>query len=164
MRSRSELSLVQPSERLSLDQESKTVVYTDGEEVLKQPLEALSYMFSYPEGVSGPVWSATIDSPVSLELLIAWIPVNYGSARLILFLVHPDEPGLWQSAWVPLPNRTIDYSRLNQEAGFSLYREGNQLALFFPMLEGDQAWEIHLPETVRDPIRFHAFPIEDTTR
>jgi hypothetical protein len=161
---RSELRLAHPSDRLSLDLENQTVTYSDTAHSYERPLRTKSHLFNYPEGATGPSWSTSIDSPKPLDLLIAYIPFKENIGRIILFLVFRDQPEYWQSTWVPISRGTVDYSRFNPESGFSLYREGNQLVLFLPLNEGDQAWEIHLPETIRDSVRFHVFPINDFSR
>lgn len=150
------------SGRLSLDQESRAVVYRSGSVQMRLPLERTrKNIIPIPSENFTAVWSATSASPVPTDLLIALTEFYNNGARLLIFAVQRDKPDRWLVSSVPFtPMGPVKFERLrNEEPGLGLYSEGEQLSLFLPGTYGDQAWEIHLPATFEEPVRFNIFPV-----
>ena len=152
---------LKPSGRLSLDKKERLVAYRVGPSTIELPLASTSGVIAHlPDENFSVVWSATLNSPVTTDLLIALSEYKHSGARLLIFAVQREQTDLWLVTWAPILFRPLDLHRLkNEDEGFGLYNEGDQFVLFLPSHHEDQAWEIHLPMSFDESMRFNIFPI-----
>ena len=152
-----------PSGRLSLDHETRTVLYRAGNTKMRLPFEHTSgFIAHHPDERIVSAWSATVDSPTTMDVLLVLSESSPTTVRVLLFAVRSADPHRWLVSMIPVLFTPVDYVRLNSRDGLGLYQEGDQLALFLPMSFEDQAWEIHLPKTFenfQDVLRFNIFPL-----
>lgn len=148
-----------PSGRLWMDEENLMVVYSDGSVRMELPLEQTRDSIPYIRNEKYTSWSATVGSPVATDLLIALAEFPGDGGRLLIFAAQRENPSRWLVSVAPFTRAPMKLNRLRTEGGFGLYQEGDQFVLLLPSGDGDLAWEIHLPATFEEPLRFNLFPI-----
>ncbi|MEM7586843.1 MAG: hypothetical protein AAF560_25865 [Acidobacteriota bacterium] len=159
---------VSPSDRLRFDFETNEVQLIADERIISYSLEERRVR-------AGPVgnvtWSFVLPGEVEHDVLLVPMRSHRASSdrpnMIVMFQVALDDPEVWYQRTIPLLGLHLDLDRA-LAAGYGVYREGSQHALFLPgrnrvPLPGfhvdGRIWEFHFPNESRRSLRVHLFPM-----
>ncbi|MEM7584629.1 MAG: hypothetical protein AAF560_14660 [Acidobacteriota bacterium] len=153
---------------MRFDFEANEVQLTDGDRIIRYSLEERRVLAN---PVGEVAWSFVLPGEVEQDVLMVPMRSQHGGPgqpnMIVMFQVSRDEPEAWYQRTIPFLGLQIDLDRAHA-AGYGVYREGSQHALFLPgrnvvPLPGfhvdGRIWEFHVPNESRRSLRVHLFPM-----